>query len=419
MATPRPAHTRSKDRRFTLISIERLGKQYRIGARPSLTAGLRWWDRRRAAHGDETIWALDDVHLRVESGTVMGVIGRNGSGKSTLLKILSRITEPTTGRVELCGRVGSLLEVGTGFHPELTGRENIFLNGAILGMSRREIKTKFDEIVDFAGIDRFLDTPVKRYSSGMYVRLGFAVAAHLDPEILLVDEVLAVGDASFRRKCLGKMADAAGRGRTVLFVSHNMTAVLSLCSQCVFLDRGRVVAQGTTTDVVNRYMQTVEQVSTTRLDRREDRTGNQALRLTGVAFRGLDGAPVPFACSGQPLQMAIQYRTSNGQPLRDVDVSIGIHGRFDEDLFRLSSRLSGASLDVIPPVGEFVCTIPALPLRTGRYSFNLFVQTQGEVADWVRNAGMLVVESREPDGAVDPSAAGPGPFVVDHSWTVQ
>ena len=349
----------------------------------------------------------------------MGVIGRNGSGKSTLLKILSRITEPTTGRVELRGRVGSLLEVGTGFHPELTGRENVFLNGAILGMSRREIKAKFDEIVDFAGIDRFLDTPVKRYSSGMYVRLGFAVAAHLDPEILLVDEVLAVGDASFRRKCLGKMADAAGRGRTVLFVSHNMTAVLSLCSQCVFLDRGRVVAQGTTTDVVSRYMQTVEQVSTTRLDRREDRTGNQALRLTGVAFRGPDGAPVPFACSGQPLQMAIQYRTSDGQPLRDVEISIGIHGRFDEDLFRLSNRLSGTRLDVIPSAGEFVCTIPALPLRTGRYSFNLFAQVQGEVADWVRNAGMLVVESREPNGEVDPSAAGPGPFVVDHSWTVQ
>ena len=205
----------------------------------------------------EEFWALKDVNFEIRRGEVVGIIGRNGAGKSTLLKILSRITEPTTGRVEILGRVASLLEVGTGFHPELTGRENIFLNGAILGMSRAEIKRKFDEIVDFAEVEKFLDTPVKRYSSGMYVRLAFAVAAHLEPEILIVDEVLAVGDAEFQKKCLGKMKDVAGGGRTVLFVSHNMVAVQALCSRGIVLAKGTVDAIGTTDDAIGKYIEAV------------------------------------------------------------------------------------------------------------------------------------------------------------------
>jgi lipopolysaccharide transport system ATP-binding protein len=202
----------------------------------------------------EEFWALKDVNFEIRRGEVVGIIGRNGAGKSTLLKILSRITEPTTGRVEILGRVASLLEVGTGFHPELTGRENIFLNGAILGMSRAEIKRKFDEIVDFAEVEKFLDTPVKRYSSGMYVRLAFAVAAHLEPEILIVDEVLAVGDAEFQKKCLGKMKDVAGGGRTVLFVSHNMAAVRALCERAIQLSRGRVIRDAETEVVASEYI---------------------------------------------------------------------------------------------------------------------------------------------------------------------
>ena len=203
----------------------------------------------------ETFWALKDVDFEIARGGVIGIIGRNGAGKSTLLKILSRITWPTTGEIDIYGRVSSLLEVGTGFHAELTGRENIFLNGSILGMSRREIKQKFDEIVDFAGVEQFLDTPVKRYSSGMYVRLAFAVAANLDPEILIVDEVLAVGDAQFQRKCLGKMKEvASGRGRTVLLVSHNMASIATLAQKCLFLDQGRVVAYGPTDEVIDQYM---------------------------------------------------------------------------------------------------------------------------------------------------------------------
>jgi lipopolysaccharide transport system ATP-binding protein len=246
----------------TAIRVENLGKLYRIGAarqrhdtlRDALSAGVRQIHRPRkrsnsdhsgnSGQRDESFWALRDVSFEVQRGEIVGVIGRNGAGKSTLLKILSRITEPTTGRVELHGRVGSLLEVGTGFHPELTGRENIYLNGAILGMKKAEIARRFDEIIAFAEIERFLDTPVKRYSSGMYVRLAFAVAAHLEPEILLVDEVLAVGDAAFQKKCLGKMGQVAGEGRTVLFVSHNMAAIARLCERAIVFDAGRLSLDG-------------------------------------------------------------------------------------------------------------------------------------------------------------------------------
>src|SRR6201985_1240165 len=237
------------------IKVEQLGKQYQIGDREiyeTLRDAIMQKFRYRREHGRRPVtkfWALSDVSFNVGQGEVVGIIGRNGAGKSTLLKVLSRITEPSTGHIILYGRVGSLLEVGTGFHPELTGRENVFLNGAILGMRRAEIRARFDEIVEFADIERFLDTPVKRYSSGMSVRLAFAVAAHLEPEILIVDEVLAVGDAAFQRKCLGKMQDVAQHGRTVIFVSHNMPAVQSLCTRAIWLHQGRIVARGIPTHV--------------------------------------------------------------------------------------------------------------------------------------------------------------------------
>jgi lipopolysaccharide transport system ATP-binding protein len=252
-----------------IIRIKNLGKQYTIGARQagyqtlreSLTeaawAPLRWLRRRPPAE-DNTIWALKDINLEVRPGEVVGIIGRNGAGKSTLLKVLSRITEPTAGQVELFGRVGSLLEVGTGFHPELTGRDNIYLNGAILGMKRREIARHFEAIVAFAEVEKFLDTPVKHYSSGMHMRLAFAVAAHLEPEILVVDEVLAVGDSQFQNKCLGKIDDVARAGRTVLFVSHNMATVHKLCSRAVLLCQGHVACIGTPDNVIGQYIHSVE-----------------------------------------------------------------------------------------------------------------------------------------------------------------
>lgn len=264
--------------RGAAIRVEGVGKRYQIGSAPTASyrtlresigdaigSGLRRLQRRRseAARSGDTVkasrpsghfWALRDVNFQVQPGEVIGIIGRNGAGKSTLLKVLSRIAEPTLGRVEVRGRMGSLLEVGTGFHPELTGRENIYLNGAILGMSRGEITRKFDQIVDFAEVEEFLDTPVKRYSSGMYVRLAFAVAANLEPEILIVDEVLAVGDAQFQRKCIGKISDVGRSGRTVLFVSHNLNVVRSLCTRCILISRGRVVRDGNAEDVVNEYL---------------------------------------------------------------------------------------------------------------------------------------------------------------------
>lgn len=246
------------------IRVENLGKQYRIeGKQPtyrtfreailnSFSAPIRWLRGERKSY--EFFWALDNISLEIKQGEAVGIIGRNGAGKSTLLKVLSRITKPTKGRVDLYGRVASLLEVGTGFHGELSGRDNIYLNGAILGMSRREIDRKFDEIVDFSGVEKFLDTPVKHYSSGMYVRLAFAVAAHLEPEILIVDEVLAVGDAEFQKKCLGKMSDVTQQGRTVLFVSHNMGAITNLCNSTILLNRGFVETSGRTVDVINHYL---------------------------------------------------------------------------------------------------------------------------------------------------------------------
>jgi len=247
------------------IRVEHLGKQYRLGGQQAsystfretlvnaARAPLRWLKGERRAEQNK-LWALDDVSFEVKHGEAVGIIGRNGAGKSTLLKILARITSPTRGRVDIYGRVGSLLEVGTGFHPELTGRENIFLNGAILGMSRVEIARKFDEIVDFSEVEKFLDTPVKHYSSGMYVRLAFAVAAHLEPEILIVDEVLAVGDAEFQKKCLGKMGDVAQGGRTVIFVSHNMVAIQNLCTNCIYIDKGKININGHTEEVVKKYL---------------------------------------------------------------------------------------------------------------------------------------------------------------------
>jgi lipopolysaccharide transport system ATP-binding protein len=247
------------------ITVDGLAKRYRIGElqsaygtlRDSVAAGARRLARRDHEPHFEEIWALRDVSFEVAEGEVLGIVGRNGAGKSTLLKILTRITTPTEGRATIRGHVGSLLEVGTGFHPELTGRENVYLNGAVLGMKRREIAAKFSEIVEFAGVDQFVDTPVKRYSSGMSVRLAFAVAAHLEPEILLVDEVLAVGDAEFQRRCLGRMEDLSESGRTVIFVSHQMQAVAQLCDRALLLEAGRIVNEGPANEVVARYLQTV------------------------------------------------------------------------------------------------------------------------------------------------------------------
>jgi lipopolysaccharide transport system ATP-binding protein len=318
------------------LRAESVGKRYELG-RPRhvrlterLDHGLRAPARvlrGRAAHETETeeFWALRDVSFEVRQGEVIGVVGRNGAGKSTLLKIVSRITPPTSGSVTIRGRVSTLLEVGTGFHPELTGRENIFLNGAILGMKRREIGSKYDDIVEFAGVERFLETPVKRYSSGMYVRLAFAVAAHLEPEILLVDEVLAVGDIEFQRKCLGKMREVAGEGRTVFFVSHNLGAVQRLCSRALLLDSGRLVRDGATAEVVTAYLERAipeQSGSATVVPDDAQRNGTGEARLRRVSLSDLDGRPLHALHLGQPFRITAAFDVRD--EIADGVVEIGI-----------------------------------------------------------------------------------------------
>jgi lipopolysaccharide transport system ATP-binding protein len=309
-----------------IARIENLSKQYRIGTRRAAYSTLRETivsaaraplnRLRRGQNGrakSETVWVLKDVNFTVQPGEVVGIIGRNGAGKSTLLKILSRITEPTKGRIELYGRVASLLEVGTGFHPELTGRENIYLNGAILGMRRAEIERKFDEIVAFAEVEKFIDTPVKRYSSGMYLRLAFAVAAHLEPEILVVDEVLAVGDARFQRKCLDKMQDVGQHGRTVLFVSHNMSAITRLCPRTILLDEGRVISDGPSHEVVGTYLNSGLGTTASRdWPDADSAPGNEVVRLRAVRVRTEDGRVTEAVDIQQPVCLEVEYEVLEG-----------------------------------------------------------------------------------------------------------
>jgi len=310
----------------TAIKIEGLSKKYVIGhqkqehytaLRDVMMHKMRGIGQRlrhpllpnREEINVEEFWALKDINLEIEQGDRVGIIGRNGAGKSTLLKVLSRITEPTSGKIHLNGRVASLLEVGTGFHPELTGKENIYLNGAILGMHRAEIKRKFDEIVDFSGVEKFLDTPVKRYSSGMYVRLAFAVAAHLEPEILVVDEVLAVGDAQFQKKCLGKMEDVGKEGRTVLFVSHNMGAITTLCEKCVLLHQGSLEAYDVTSSVIALYNRVGQLVQTRPVTQDMRNRGNHAVEFTTCSIGGIDGEGKNTFLIGEDIRIEFEFES--------------------------------------------------------------------------------------------------------------
>jgi lipopolysaccharide transport system ATP-binding protein len=367
------------------VRVENLGKRYRIGGPQARYKTIRetMMDlaaapfRRLRSLGQpspesEIIWALKGVTFEVREGEVVGVIGRNGAGKSTLLRILCRITEPTEGHAEISGRVGSLLEVGTGFHPELTGRENIYLNGAILGMTHAEIDRRFDEIVAFSEIEKFLDTPVKRYSSGMYVRLAFSVAAHLEPEILLVDEVLAVGDASFQRKCLGKMGDVAHEGRTVLFVSHNQKAVSDLCDWAIRLGDGQIVDQGASADVVRRYLEEelgTEAVSAGHTTIAPD--ASKPMRLRAVTILNHEGRQAGQVEMGRPFRVRISYDVN--RPTRSADVmclfrtsdGVTLFGSGDADCnpARLGER----------PIGTYTAEfqVPEFILGPGRYSVGL------------------------------------------------
>ncbi len=370
----------------TVIRVENLGKRYRIGTaseryktlRDTLVntamAPIRKLRGGNSANADSPesnlIWALRDITFEVPRGTVLGIIGRNGAGKSTLLKILSRVTEPTEGSAEIHGRVGSLLEVGTGFHPELTGRENIYLNGAILGMKRLEIERKFDEIVEFSEVEQFIDTPVKRYSSGMYLRLAFAVAAHLEPEILVVDEVLAVGDAEFQRKCMGKMSDVAQAGRTVLFVSHNMSAIMRLTEESLVLDKGRLVYRASTPQAVDYYMAAGFTGAGERIWTQEEVPADAApFRPLALRLRDSRGQVADTLRSTELINVEIEYRLD--QPITGLRVGVYLltmRGEYVFTSFDLDDAKRFEQLGV-RQAGHYTsrCSIPANTLNEGRY----------------------------------------------------
>jgi lipopolysaccharide transport system ATP-binding protein len=333
----------------------------------------------RLYRSTEELWALKDVSFQVNEGERVGIIGRNGAGKSTLLKILSRVTDPTEGHISIKGRVGSLLEVGTGFHPELTGRENIYLNGAILGMSKSEIERKFDEIVAFSEVEKFLDTPVKRYSSGMYVRLAFAVAAHLEPEILVVDEVLAVGDAQFQKKCLGKMGDVTRQGRTILFVSHNMTAVQSLCSRAIWLDNGKVSRDGEASDVISEYLQSNAFLQPGQIWEDVDKApGNDRVRLHRIHVQAQNGSQSDPITMQTPVKIHVEYW--NLVPNANLHITLHVHTEQQIVAFSTGSCFEPTWGGRPLPKGLFrsTCYIPGSFLNSGMHRVTLLVVQNGD-----------------------------------------
>lgn len=388
-----------------VIQVEKLAKRYRIGRTQQnqapatlvsavvrgLRAPLDNYRRLRAmshfaangADEPDTIWALREVSFDVPQGEVLGVIGRNGAGKSTLLRILSRITEPTAGRAVLNGRIASLLEVGTGFHPDLTGRDNVYLNGTLLGMRKAEVDRRFDEIVDFSGVEKFIDTPVRFYSSGMRVRLAFSVAAHLEAEILLLDEVLAVGDIEFQAKCLGKMENVAHSGRTILFVSHNLAAIENLCPISLLLEQGRVTALGPTVEVLERYYQSIERqvADGSDLAQRTDRQGNGQVRLTSFHIEDPAGRKLNCARSGQAVVFVLGYQTGPTYTGGNVDVGFSIHDRA-QMLSVLYSSYTGSTYRTVGNRGEFRCLVSRFPFSAGHYAVGARVEVDGVEADW-------------------------------------
>lgn len=400
-----------------VIKIENLSKQYRLG---TINHGMlykdiqSWWARKRGKEdphskldmynkeqidGGDRFWALRDINFEVEQGDRVGIIGRNGAGKSTLLKILSLVTAPTSGSAKVKGRIASLLEVGTGFHPELTGRENVYINGAILGMKKGEIDRKFNEIVGFAGIEKFIDTPVKRYSSGMYVRLAFAVAAHLEPEILIVDEVLAVGDAQFQKKCLEKMGEFANEGRTVLFVSHNMAAIEALCNKAMILSEGRNSETKSTHEVVKKYLETISNDASLPLNDRLDRKGKGNIKFKEITMMGnAKNKTNVYAISDD---IFVYLKIENFYTY-DVTVKMALSiSTAHESLISCDANLKGYT-HKIPGSSEsiLVCKIYSPPLNIGNYFVNIAIFNGEESEDWITNATKFSIETGTFDGRV-------------------
>ena len=416
-----------------VIRFENVGKLYRLGTVGTGTLShdlRRWWitsvmrredpylkigetnDRSSKGHSDY-VYALRDINLEVNEGDVLGIIGKNGAGKSTLLKLLSRVTAPTTGKIYTRGRIASLLEVGTGFHPELTGRENIYMNGCILGMKKWEIDKKIDEIVDFSGCERYIDTPVKRYSSGMMVRLGFAVAAHLDPEILVVDEVLAVGDAEFQKKAIGKMQDVSrGQGRTVLFVSHNMTAVKNLCLNGIVLENGTTAFKGDIDSVIDFYLNGQNERSKIKISDIKERQGNKSLYFNDISFHGQDGSEQSTFHIGESITIELTLTTDERfDNCKKNRIDIGINNNFGERITWLSTYIFTDKISLNNNKIKF--TIPHFNLQQGTYNISLFSTVDEEVADWVQNVAKIQVEPYDYYHTGRDIPSNQGQFILD------
>ncbi len=408
-----------------VIKAENLSKMYRLGALGGGTlveTAHRVMARifRRGPQEDAgDLWALKDVSFEIKRGEVFGIVGRNGAGKSTLLKIISRITFPTTGRLEIDGRVGSLLEVGTGFNPELTGRENIYLNGSILGMKRPEIRRKFDEIVEFSGVAKFLDTPVKRYSSGMHTRLAFAVAAHLETDILVVDEVLAVGDAQFQKKCLGKMHEVSDSGRTILFVSHNASAVASLCTRAILVENGTITADGTPSEVLERYANRETELEHVALADRADRSGGGEARVVGLTMQNASGAASGHFLPGEPVDLKVDVRFPERAFGRRVRVSLHLRDKNEYRLFSVYTHLMGKTYQATHEEMSFHCRLPGgFPLLPGLYGIDAAVMLDNHLADKVEWAETVEILPGDYYGGGELPPAVGGPLLVKYDWTV-
>lgn len=396
-----------------ILEITNVSKQYRLGYIGTGTLGNdinRWWqtsirgkedpylkigeeNNRSQVGTSEYVWALKDINLQVQAGEVLGIIGANGAGKSTLLKILSRVTGPTTGKITARGRIASLLEVGTGFHGELTGRENIYLNGAILGMTKKEITSKLDEIIEFSGCERYIDTPVKRYSSGMYVRLAFAVAAHLEPEILIVDEVLAVGDAEFQKKAIGKMKDiSSGDGRTVLFVSHNMDSISQLCKKSIILENGKIIAQGKTNEIIEKYI-TSQDITRYSIDNPKRRSGNQDLRIEEISLFFGEIKTNKF----QPNDTIVISSTIRSKQINRIPnfvIGFGINNILGKRIVSSSSKWEDYQF-VVEQYAEIIkvkIVMPGLPLVKGKYFLDIIISNGIETIDYLEHCAVFTIE---------------------------
>ncbi len=420
-----------------VIRVENLSKKYIIGhqkqerytaLRDVISNGAKsFWqgltgDRKIDNDVSEEFWALKDVNFEIKQGDRVGIIGRNGAGKSTLLKILSRITEPTSGKISIKGRVASLLEVGTGFHPELTGRENIFLNGAILGMDRSEIKKKFDEIVAFAEVEKFLDTPVKRYSSGMYVRLAFAVAAHLEPEILIVDEVLAVGDAAFQKKCLGKMEDVAEKeGRTVLFVSHQMAAVENLCNQGIVLHKGSIQYIGNQSNAISTYLVNQSNAFTS-IKNRTDRKGTGEVKIVGIEVKNDKGETLNAVQSGQNISIYFYFEKNANVNIKNILTGFILKTQMEVPVFLQHNILTNDDFGYLDNFGAFVCTIKNLPLVPSEYRLTYSVMSNNgrdpNYIDTLDDAINLTVIEGDFFGSGEIPKSTHGFCLVNASWYI-